>query len=212
MAKRLLAAYSGFLSKMPLLGNMLSGGVIMGTGDVLAQSIECTKGRGNRQDIDLIRSSVMSSYSALIFTPYCVLLYGWINRRMPVGGLKNSLMRGTTANLAMNPVVNVLFFFYSTLAEEFLYAENKQNMNTALGKFCGKMENDYLTVCTNSALLWIPFNTVTFWLVPHNFRVVTSSGISVLWSCYLSLVQHHESGIPAASSLAIESESHIGKG
>lgn len=59
----------------------------------------------------------MASYSALCFSPYCVYLYRWINSNMALGGLANAFKRGAVGNLAMSPVSNAVFFFYSTHVE-----------------------------------------------------------------------------------------------
>jgi len=163
----------------------------MGIGDVTAQKIEkYRKGNVNHVSMDGVnwqRSFVMGSYAGVLFSPYCTLLYSWIDRHMSKGGFLNSLKRGAVGNLAMNPFINAVFFGYSTYVEHFFL---KGTLEGAYEKARLKLEEEYVTTFLKSAALWIPANTVNFWLIPVHYRVLGSSIFAVFWSCYLSLVQH----------------------
>jgi len=103
------------------------------------------------------------------------------------GVFLNSLKRGAVGNLAMNPFINAVFFGYSTYVEHFFL---KGTLEGAYEKARLKLEEEYVTTFLKSAALWIPANTVNFWLIPVHYRVLGSSIFAVFWSCYLSLVQH----------------------
>jgi hypothetical protein len=82
------------------------------------------------------------------------------------------------------------------------------------------MQNDLIPVMSNSAVVWLPINTITFWVIPANFRSVYFShlacttswvfdsmpptswcsmcrpiftaSLATVWVTYLSLVQHKD--------------------
>ena len=48
------------------------------------------------------------------------------------------------------------------------------------------------TVVFNATLVWGPFNLINQSIVPVQWRVVSSSFVSVIWNCYLSITAHEE--------------------
>mmetsp|Transcript_2259 Transcript_2259/g.3167 ORF Transcript_2259/g.3167 Transcript_2259/m.3167 type:complete len:212 (-) Transcript_2259:248-883(-) len=183
----LLRSYSNMLARRPILTNTVSGCIIMGVGDVIAQSIEKAKLESSNGSINPKRTLVMASYSGICFSPYCTILYGWIDRNMQKGGFVNSLKRGIVGNFAMNPFITMIFFTFSTYTEMIL---EKGSFEGAYEKTQRKVEEEYVTTCINSASLWVPVNTLNFWIVPIPYRVLASCVVSTFWGCYLSLVQH----------------------
>ncbi len=140
-----------YLRKYPKLVNSLSAACILATGDVLAQKIESSHNKDKTQrsensnsnavscarrdaehhalpgffrDVNLTRTLVMASYGGLVFSPFCVFLYGRINalplERYVAAGLKRSLAQGVLANLGTSLPMQLTFFTYITSAEYFL--------------------------------------------------------------------------------------------
>lgn len=55
-----------------------------------------------------------------------------------------------------------------------------------------KLSEDLFPIVATSAIMWMPVNSLTFWLIPPVFRTIWTSGFTVIWCTYLSMVQHKE--------------------
>jgi hypothetical protein len=53
-----------------------------------------------------------------------------------------------------------------------------------------KIEGELFTIVFNSAKLWVPINTLSWYFLPTHFRMLTISIVNVGWNAYISLVQH----------------------
>ena len=53
-----------------------------------------------------------------------------------------------------------------------------------------KIQNELVTIVLNSAKLWVPINTLSWYLLPTHYRMLTISIVNVGWNAYISLVQH----------------------
>eukprot|EP00924_Labyrinthula_sp_SR-Ha-C_P009281 snap_masked-scaffold_2-processed-gene-18.37-mRNA-1 protein AED:1.00 eAED:1.00 QI:0/-1/0/0/-1/1/1/0/218 len=208
-----------FLQRRPFLGNMLLSACIMGTGDILAQTVEKYK-NGHNKDLNMTRSFIMGSYSAVAFTPVGVAVYGWIDRNMKAGTFLNIVKRGTVANLTTNPPLNLFFYVYSTsVAHMVANVESPEQLIqlikgahvpslklSELKEKCKqKLKSEYINTCLTSAAVWIPYASLNFALTPPHFRIIFSSIGSVFWSCYLSLSQHRKvEATPVAQPITLQ--------
>ena len=93
-----------------------------------------------------------------------------------VAGLAAASARATAFFVPGTLVRNPLFFLYATTAEHCAHnvwdtgAPVTAGMVECLARVRGKVENDLLPLMAASALLWLPVNTLTFWVVPPNLR------------------------------------------
>lgn len=172
------------LVRWPYLTNSVLATSVMGVGDYFAQRIE-----SNHMSFkyDRYRAITMMAYAGFIMSPYCVVVYSWINKRIIGENLKQATKRGIIANLLMNPIGNLTFYSYST----FMEVENSQKFTRfSIDKIKAKLEDKYLTTCIHSCFYWIPLNIFNFWFMPLNLRVFTAFVFAALWNCYLSFSQH----------------------
>lgn len=55
-----------------------------------------------------------------------------------------------------------------------------------------KFREDLLRTIGLSAVVWVPAHSIAFIWVPVHLRTIFASGVSVIWSTFLSLIQHRE--------------------
>ncbi|KNC50093.1 Mpv17 [Thecamonas trahens ATCC 50062] len=55
-----------------------------------------------------------------------------------------------------------------------------------------KLTDEMPGTVVGSFTIWVPTNTIAWWLIPPTLRFPATSTISVLWNSYLSLAQHRE--------------------
>ncbi|KAG7840403.1 hypothetical protein KL942_002354 [Ogataea angusta] len=87
------------------------------------------------------------------------------------------LERVLTDQLCFSPVSLACFFTYGTLVIEQGSADDVRE----------KLYRVYLSTLACNFCLWFPVQFVNFLVMPKSFQVPFSSGIGVLWNCFLSL-------------------------
>ncbi|KAH3665618.1 hypothetical protein OGAPHI_003806 [Ogataea philodendri] len=87
------------------------------------------------------------------------------------------LERVLTDQLCFSPVSLACFFAYGTLVIEQGTSEDVKN----------KLYRIYLSTLTCNFCLWFPVQFINFLVMPTQFQVPFSSGVGVLWNCFLSL-------------------------
>ncbi|KAG7711188.1 hypothetical protein KL950_001154 [Ogataea haglerorum] len=87
------------------------------------------------------------------------------------------LERVLTDQLCFSPVSLACFFTYGTLVIEQGSADDVKE----------KLYRVYLSTLACNFCVWFPVQFVNFLVMPKSFQVPFSSGIGVLWNCFLSL-------------------------
>ncbi|KAG7882336.1 hypothetical protein KL925_001523 [Ogataea polymorpha] len=87
------------------------------------------------------------------------------------------LERVLTDQLCFSPVSLACFFTYGTLVIEQGSVDDVKE----------KLYRVYLSTLACNFCLWFPVQFVNFLVMPKSFQVPFSSGVGVLWNCFLSL-------------------------
>ena len=92
------------------------------------------------------------------------------------------------------------FIIYMTSMEYFVNTYIKNGLPVSPARYekeClptiqQKLSNDLKPIMTNGACLWIPVNTIFFYVIPTELRTIGISFVAVSWMTYLSLMQHKD--------------------
>ena len=193
------------MSTRPLQSNMLTMWGVLALGDFGCQGLErylykddplapnCT---------DWKRVARVSVFGFLIGGP---LLAGWfrvVEKIVPKSLTGGAAVAGkiTATQVIMSPIYNGIFFgwvqafdVYDGSAEK--YPDGKprfgsDEISLSLNRWWLKCRDDLIMTCVIATAFWAPLHFVTFGFVPLQWRVVSSSIGSVLWSAYLTLTGH----------------------
>jgi len=186
MVGRLSAArlwYARCLETRPITTNALTSGTVMLLGDVAAQKLE------GSDSIEWKRTAVLASFNGGFGAPFFTLFWRALEARVPGQHLRAAVAKAVLTAVLANPVMNGAFFTYSTALEHAIFPQ-KPGGPGLLEAVETKLREKYLRTIATSASVWIPVNTANFALVAPQYRVLVSQGCAVVWSAYLSLVQH----------------------
>ena len=201
------------LHQRPYLTNWVTGVVLMGLGDRVAQSIEShDRPKLVGSSIDAIewderrlswtRTGILSSWSAII-SPWWTFWYRMLARRYP-----GEVIRWVAMTAGLSIPFNGAFFTYSTAVE---YAVSSRFLRPGMALEPGaptlaeaviaKLNARLLPTVATSILVWVPVNAANFTLVPLHNRNLVASAFACGWNVFLSLQQHrhHTTGNMDAS-------------
>lgn len=164
-------------------------------------------------DIDWVRSGSMGMWATCFLTPGFMMLFKAFDKYLPHKTPFSVACRLVGAFMWSIPN-NAAFFAYGTcvhhtiewwdetqLIKTKMAADSNENeditlpdfrFNDMISNIYKKLDAEIVTTIKNSARLWIPVNLVNFTVIPAHLRQVTMSGVSVIWNCYISLVQHRD--------------------
>lgn len=186
----MLAWYQARLVARPFTTNVVSATGLMCVGDVVAQRIERAGRRESSLELEKpswVRTAVMSSYSAIIYTPYVMWVYSMIARRFgPVKRLSQAVLQATASNVAIAVPLNSVLFAYSSVLENILIG-NPEDVKADIER---KFSEELLPLAIRSAQIWIPATSLNFYFFKPKHRVLVMSLVSVGWNVYTSIVNH----------------------
>jgi hypothetical protein len=171
----------------------------MMAGDSMAQTIEISSGQ--IQSRSAARTAVMGSWAFCGDAPLNILLFRAVDRLVgamgipPQASLALSVVKAVMFFAPGSVVRNPLFLTYVTAAEHGVNNWREGRPITTDSWACKeliqeKMSNDLGNILSNSACVWIPGNTFTFYCVSPPLRAVSNSLLATVWLTYLSLMQH----------------------
>jgi hypothetical protein len=153
-------------------------------------SLEISGGGECVQGYDPSRAAVMVSWSAVGDVPLNMILFSAINRVLrPLGipqvaSLPQSLLKGILFFVPGVIVRMPCFIAYVTASEHAV--ENLREgrpvgdgLDACTGVIRRKMEQNLADIFTNGARLWIPVNTLAFYVIPTMYRPLTLSCVTV---------------------------------
>ncbi|KAL1409852.1 Protein required for ethanol metabolism [Vanrija albida] len=168
----LLNAYTSFLGRRPMLGNIATSAVLFATGDIIAQQAVEKKGLKNH---DLARTGRIVVWGAGIFAP---LVTVWL-RALDKIPIKNKLA-GTITKVAADqliaaPTFLTGFFTVMTLLEGKDLAAAKQ-----------KWHESFFPTLKANWTLFVPFQAINL-LIPLQYRVLAINAVNIPWNTFLSV-------------------------
>ena len=218
--RNIIAMYNVRMKSNPVLTNIASAFVIFVVGDVAAQISEKKTSVLQLQqqhqyklaittsmiDLDKTRSAKMVVWGVCFNTPFFHGMYSIFMRIWPVVNARNVALK-VVSSFACGPFLNSAFLTYcEAFPHIHAYICHPTSANASIPwnliwvQAKQKIDAELWNCLKASAALWPIVNVFNFALVPPHLTTVTTNFFAVLWSCYLSLVQHR--ALPLAASSA----------
>ncbi|XP_063224565.1 protein Mpv17 isoform X2 [Bacillus rossius redtenbacheri] len=169
--RRTWGRYQLALQRHPLKMQSLQASVLMGTGDVVAQTY--VEGKPLR-NVDGARVLRFSSIGVCI-GPALLRWYGWLDRVAgPTGG------RAVAGKVLLDQAVAAPAMLCAVLSAVSLLG------GADLPGVAAKLRQDYVPVLLANYKVWPAVQLCNFTLVPLRYRVLVVQTVAVLWNTYLS--------------------------
>ena len=164
--------YSGLMKKHPYKASAINTSVLMGAGDVLAQTIGERK---TLKDYDYARTVRFFGVGLLVAGPTMNLWYSSLDK----------VVRGTATTAALKKVFWDQSLFLPVYLAGFigvmsvLRAEETHELK-------GKFKRDFGPLLLSSYELWPAVQIVNFYMVPLHQRILVINFVSLFWNSYIS--------------------------
>lgn len=191
---KLLRRYNKWNEKSPFIAIPVSTGIILGSGDLLCQTLERFQAKKQADDPAVvkkrelvpyspIRCLRMAGYGTFCFGPFCAMWYTrWLPAMVP---MKEASLVPVAKKVALDETLQSWFYYLS-----FLYV-----MTLLEGKghdeAVGKLQKDFWTCYKTDLCIWPFVQFGNFWFVPPHMQALVVSIVSVFWGCFLSSVQNN---------------------
>ncbi|KAL7423907.1 Protein required for ethanol metabolism [Cryptotrichosporon argae] len=185
----LFGAYSNFLKRSPMLGNIVSSGVLFATGDVVAQQLVEKKGSQH----DLVRTGRIVAWGAGIFAPAVTVWFRTLERLPIRGKWPATLARVGLDQFVFAPCILTGFFTVMTLLEG-------KDLNAVREKW----RSSFVPTLQTNWMVFIPFQIFNMF-VPLQYRLLAINGVNIPWNAFLSLQNAKSKGAEPAKAAKIES-------
>ncbi|XP_067613185.1 mpv17-like protein 2 [Eurosta solidaginis] len=178
--------WNKLFGKYLLTTNILSSGILMVIGDLVAQEIEFRRHNSDlddqfdikRERYDMKRIGRMFVVGALQ-GPLHHYVYKWMDHVMPVPNVKNTLRKILIDQIFMSPACILIFFYPACYLEK----RSIQETNTEL---CDKFPIIYLMDWT----VWPAAQFLNFRYLDTKYRVIFVNGCTALYNIFLSYIKH----------------------
>ena len=197
----ILRRYNDFLTRRPLVANMLMSGTLFGAGDVIAQLLFIDA------DYDYLRTARNSVYGGLIFAPIASHLYRGLNShvRFPRWGklalaaraaadtlpgasarplTKSAARRGALLDTAARVAVDQLCWSPVGIALYFSCMGAMEGEPAAA--VAARLHEGWWETLVTNWRVWPLLQLVNFQLVPVAHRLAVVNVASVVWNTYMS--------------------------
>ncbi|KAG7579935.1 hypothetical protein FFLO_00143 [Filobasidium floriforme] len=167
---KLLNAYSNYLARKPLQGNVVTAIGLFGIGDGLAQMIEGKPG------YDFARTARLCTWGGAVFAPLVGGLWFPILNRVNLGNkATTAITRASMDQFIAAPIVLGGFFAFAGMLEGKSVDDVKK-----------KVESSWLPTLKTNWMVWVPFQAINM-IVPPQYRFPASLAMNIPWNIYLSL-------------------------
>ncbi|KAF7436613.1 Protein required for ethanol metabolism [Pleurotus ostreatus] len=174
----LLRAYNSALIRRPMLAQCLTGGILFGAGDFIAQ--QAVERRG-LSDHDLSRTARLTFYGGCLFGPTLTKWYQFLGRIQFASPTKAVIYRVWLDQALLTPA-SIPFFFGA--------------MSILEGKphdAIPRITSAYVPTLLRNWCVFLPTQIINFWLVPPHLRFVVVSVVGLFWNTYLSIANREHS-------------------
>ncbi|XP_036337159.1 mpv17-like protein 2 [Rhagoletis pomonella] len=177
--------WNKLFGKYLLATNILSSGILMVIGDLIAQEIEYRRHKIESVDFDIKHDRYDTNRIWRMFIvgalqgPLHHYVYKWMDHVMPVANMRNTLQKILIDQVIMSPAC-ILIFFYSAC---YLEQRSVEETNTEL---CDKFPIIYLMDWT----VWPVAQYVNFRYLDTKYRVMFVNVCTALYNIFLSYMKH----------------------
>ncbi|KAG0152603.1 hypothetical protein CROQUDRAFT_70851 [Cronartium quercuum f. sp. fusiforme G11] len=176
---KLLQAYNSALLHRPLMTQILTSLALFGGGDIIAQQV--IEKKGNKHE--WVRTLRLASYGGLVFAPLGTRWYKTLEFIKMKNPTTSSALKIGLDQFVAAPTMLAVFF----TSMNYLEGNN-------LDKAEEKLREKWAPTLYKNWLVFVPFQTLNFTLVPAHLRLLLVNGTSLFWNCYLSYT--NASGAP----------------
>ncbi|XP_061396679.1 mpv17-like protein [Musca vetustissima] len=164
---------SSIRSLRPYLAEGLRAAGIMGTGDILAQTVVEKK---SLKDVDLIRTAKYGSLGMLFVGPVLKFWFGLLDRQIRGRqGVQRALKKMAVDQVIMAPSLNL------AIASMVGLINNEKPQEIA-----ERIKTQYPDIMKTNYMIWPAVQILNFGLVPLRYQVVFVQTIAVFWNCFVS--------------------------
>lgn len=168
----LLKWYKYVLKTHPWKTQMLTTGILMGSGDVISQTLLEKRKLSQIEPLKAVRFGCLGIF---LVAPALRIWYLQLEKIFGVTGATVGLKKMLTDQLVFAPSFLGCFLVVS----EFVQLKPWNSIKE-------KLHQDYLTVLRTNYLLWPAAQLVTFYYIPMEYRIVFVSFVSLIWNTYLA--------------------------
>ncbi|XP_069971271.1 mpv17-like protein 2 isoform X2 [Penaeus vannamei] len=180
MLPRVRRVWSKLFGRYLWVTNTVSCGVLLGVGDGIQQHIERARGVSTSERYDWARTGRLFLVGLSQGPPHHVF-YVWLDKVLPQKNAKTVFKKIMADQFLAAPFFAVTFFLFAGLLEG-------KTLPEAWKEFKQKFPAVYLF----DWFIWPPTQTINFYFVPLQYRVVYINCVTVVWDVFLSYMKHKD--------------------
>ncbi|GAB0097414.1 Mpv17-like protein [Sergentomyia squamirostris] len=171
--KQISSGYQKTLTKYPLLTQSIQTGILMASGDLIAQTfVEKT----NINKLDYLRTGQFFAIGAFMAGPGLRFWYGVLDKHIHGRNVKiKTLKKVALDQLVFAPVFMLAFLGVINTMKGFSMPEIKH-----------KIHEDYVDILKTNYCIWPWIQLANFSVVPLNYQVLVVQFVAIFWNTYLS--------------------------
>ena len=175
--------YAHQLRTRPIQTKSVTAGIIFGLSDYFAQTLERSKGDGEKKAI--VQSRVLTTFlvGLLIFGPAANWWYSTMFQLWPSTTLVPTLIKAFLGQLFFGPAFTSIFFAAFMI----------QSGTFSFMGWINKIKNDLPSVAVSGAGFWTPVSFVSYKFIPFQWIPLFTNCCSFIWTIYLSLIANRKS-------------------
>lgn len=168
----LVKSYKRFLTKFPFGVQAIQTGLLMGAGDLIAQT--AVEGK-SFNEINIKRLGQFTFIGTCFVGPPLRFWYGLLDKSLGSNTKTSALKK-----VFVDQVIFAPFFLATILGVIGIVQGN------SIEDIKRKLDHDYMDVLKNNYKLWPAVQLCNFYLVPLQYQVLTVQCVAVFWNTYIS--------------------------
>ncbi|XP_067014575.1 protein Mpv17 [Anabrus simplex] len=170
--KILFRAYQEVLRRHPFGVQAIQTGLLMGAGDIIAQTAIEKK---TFRELDRQRLIGYSALGLCVLGPSLRLWYGLLDRFFPTTGKKLAYKKVLLDQLAFAPSAIAVVVSLTSAVN-----------GSSVPQIRAKLHQDYVDILIANYKLWPAVMVINFSLVPLQYQVLVTQVVAVFWNTYFS--------------------------